>query len=407
MGPRVFFLTVDRWYRRSTEIRFSSIDLDLSDLEDIASVAMSVSSYVIRLEGLPFRVTSEELLDFFEDCDVHKGIEGIHLIMNRDGRASGMGYVELQSGEDVENAVKKSQKNIGRHNRYANIFQCGTEELSWYLRRKDVDRDGDKKFRVRLQGLPFRATEYHIAKWFEAVAMASDVEIHLNNDGRPSGDATAFFDSKAQADDALKKDRDDMDGRYINIVAEGERALARNGVKVRISGLPFRATEQEMVDFFSPEAECVGARVIYNREGRPSGEAIAEFESEEQAQLAIKYKNREHLGNRFIILSMEDPGFGGFGDDRGGNSFNGMDDASTANFKIRMGGLPFKATVKEIQDWFHPEADCAHVKILLNREGRPSGEALASFETEQEAERAMVKNKEYLGERFVILTPQY
>merc|ERR1712037_169493 len=174
MGPRVFFLTVNRWYRRSTEIRFSSIDLDLSDLEDIASVAMSVSSYVIRLEGLPFRVTSEELLDFFEDCDVHKGIEGIHLIMNRDGRASGMGYVELQSGEDVENAVKKSQKNIGRHNRYANIFQCGTEELSWYLRRKDADRDGDKKFRVRLQGLPFRATEYHIAKWFEAVAVASD-----------------------------------------------------------------------------------------------------------------------------------------------------------------------------------------------------------------------------------------
>jgi len=245
---------------------------------------MSVSSYVVRLEGLPFRVTREELLDHFEDCDINKGIDGIHLIMNRDGRASGMGYVELQSGEDVENATKKSQKNIGRHNRYANIFQCGTEELSWYLRRKDADRDGDKKFRVRLQGLPFRA--YHSA----------------------------------------------------------------------------------------PQS---------------------------------KYKNREHLGNRFIILSMEDPGFGGFGDDRGGNSFNGMDDASTANFKIRMGGLPFKATVKEIQDWFHPEADCAHVKILLNREGRPSGEALASFETEQEAERAMVKNKEYLGERFVILTPQY
>ena len=51
--------------------------------------------------------------------------------------------------------------------------------------------------------------------------------------------------------------------------------------------------------------------------------------------------------NRFIILSLEDPGFGGA--DRGGNSFNGYDAASTANFKIRMGGLPFKSTVKEIQ----------------------------------------------------------
>ena len=71
---------------------------------------MSVSSYVVRLEGLPFRVTREELLDFFQDCDIHKGIDGVHLIMNRDGRASGMGYVELQSGEDVENALKMSQR---------------------------------------------------------------------------------------------------------------------------------------------------------------------------------------------------------------------------------------------------------------------------------------------------------
>ena len=85
---------------------------------------MRVSSYAVRLEGLPFRVTREELLDFFQDCDIHKGIDGVHLIMNRDGRASGMGYVELQSGEDVENALKMSQKNIGRHNRYTVLAFC-------------------------------------------------------------------------------------------------------------------------------------------------------------------------------------------------------------------------------------------------------------------------------------------
>lgn len=64
----------------------------------------------------------------------------------------------------------------------------------------------------------------------------------------------------------------------------------------------FRASEQEMIDFFKPDADCVGVRVIYNREGRPSGEAVAEFESEEQAENAIKYKNREHIGTRFILV---------------------------------------------------------------------------------------------------------
>lgn len=72
-----------------------------------------------------------------------------------------------------------------------------------------------------------------------------------------------------------------------------------------------------------------------------------------------------------------------------------------------MGGLPFRASTKEIREWFQPEAECVHVKIMMNREGRPSGEALAEFESQEMAEKAMVKNKQYMGERFVILTPQY
>ena len=35
---------------------------------------------------------------------------------------------------------------------------------------------------------------------------------------------------------------------------------------------------------------------------------------------------------------------------------------------------------------------------------RPSGEAIAEFSSKVEAEAAMKMNKEYLGERFVVLT---
>ena len=67
-----------------------------------------------------------------------------------------------------------------------------------YIERKDApDR---KKFRVKMHGLPFRASEYEIAKWFEPDSLCSDVEIHMNREGRPSGDATAFFDSDEQAE---------------------------------------------------------------------------------------------------------------------------------------------------------------------------------------------------------------
>ena len=118
------------------------------------------------------------------------------------------------------------------------------------------------------------------------------------------------------------------------------------------------------------------------------------------AENAMK-KNREHLGTRFVILTREDAGSSdsGVGGDRGGHT--------PGKFPIRMGGLPFRATTKQIMEWFQPEADCRHVRVIMNRDGRPSGEALAEFDTEEMAEAAMKKNKQYLGERFVILTPQY
>jgi hypothetical protein len=41
-----------------------------------------------------------------------------------------------------------------------------------------------------------------------------------------------------------------------------------------------------------------------NRDGRPSGDAIAEFETEEAMEEAMK-KDREHLGTRFVVLTRE------------------------------------------------------------------------------------------------------
>ena len=89
------------------------------------------SRYVVRLEGLPFRVTKEELEEFFCDCTLPRGLDSIHIILNREGRASGLGYVELTSSEDVDKACRLSRQYIGRHNRYANITDCEGEELQW------------------------------------------------------------------------------------------------------------------------------------------------------------------------------------------------------------------------------------------------------------------------------------
>ena len=44
-----------------------------------------------------------------------------------------------------------------------------------------------------------------------------DVQIHLNQEGRASGDVTAYFKSEDMARAAMKRNKEDMEGRYINL----------------------------------------------------------------------------------------------------------------------------------------------------------------------------------------------
>lgn len=96
--------------------------------------------------------------------------------------------------------------------------------------------------------------------------------------------------------------------RYINLTLDsaaatfGGAAAQISEFCLKMSGLPFRATEQEMKEFFLPEAKCKDVKVILNKDGRPSGDAIARFDSKEEMEAAM-VKDREHLGSRFVILS--------------------------------------------------------------------------------------------------------
>lgn len=378
-----------------------------------------VSEHVARLEGLPFKVTKAELVEFFAECDVTKGEEGVHLILNHEGRASGLGFVEFGTAAGLEAGVQLSNKNIASYGRYAKISECPTKEFQWYLNRMDAGTES-KKFRVRMRGLPYRVTEYEVAQWFAPEASCSDVEIHLNSDGRSSGIATAFFDSREDAENALKKHNADMHHRYIALSLESEDPMSRHGFFIRMGGIPFRASDEELKEFFLP-AKCVSVRIIFNSEGRPSGNAIAEFESEADALQAME-KDRETLGKRFVILTRVDASGYNLNEDGGGES-NGerrgrnsggtggrgfdADSEGRGSFAVRMSGLPFRVTVEEIKEWFNPEATCSHARLLMNRDGRPSGEAVAEFATQEEADQALTKNRQNLGSRYVILKAQY
>ena len=155
-----------------------------------------------------------------------------------------------------------------------------------------------------------QVNEYQIACWFDSVADCVDVQIHLNQEGRASGDATAYFKSEDMARAAMKKNKDLMEGRYINLSMDSVTATFNSDTShnseycIKMSGVPFRATEQELRDFFRGAKDPIRVKVILNRDGRPSGDALAEFDSEEAVNKAMM-KNRDCMGSRYVVLNRE------------------------------------------------------------------------------------------------------
>ena len=62
-------------------------------------------SYVVKLRGLPWSTTADEILTFFSDCNIRDGKLGTHMTMSREGWPSGEAYMEMETDEDIEKTV--------------------------------------------------------------------------------------------------------------------------------------------------------------------------------------------------------------------------------------------------------------------------------------------------------------
>merc|ERR1712150_402256 len=124
-------------------------------------------------------------------------------------------------------------------------------------------------------------------------------------------------------------------------------------------GVPYRTTEQELKDFFRPAAECVDVKVVLNREGVPSGDAIATFASEEAVQAALSC-DKKNLGSRYVVLQRsEKNGFpssaaaGAVGSQHAssGGGGSGGNGSHRHPFSIKMNGLPYEAGEQDAMDF--------------------------------------------------------
>ncbi|XP_055760206.1 epithelial splicing regulatory protein 1 isoform X1 [Salvelinus fontinalis] len=284
---------------------------------------------VIRARGLPWQSSDQDIARFFSGLNIAKG--GAALCLNAQGRRNGEAMVRFISEEHRDMALQRHKHHMG--NRYIEVYKATGEdflkiaggtssEVALFLSRED-------QVIVRMRGLPFTATPDQVLAFFsqgegpkEACPVSGDKDGILFvrfPDGRPTGDAFVLFASEEHAQCALRKHKDILGKRYIELfkstAAEVQQVLNRyssaplipvapaplvsmlpsvsllpspGGVRdcLRLRGLPYTATIEDILAFLGEYTHDIrphGVHMVVNQQGRPSGDCFIQMRSAERA----------------------------------------------------------------------------------------------------------------------------
>lgn len=273
---------------------------------------------------------------------------------------------------------------------------------------------------VKLRGLPFTASDVEIKEFFAGCQIARDRGIHfvVNHDGRNNGEAFVRFETREDYYKALRKDRERMQRRYVEVFGstEADMDAARRNAEaiqgggrtlgsqenffgvVKMRGLPYSATLYEIKEFFKGLEVRHDGVFLCEKDGRPNGEAFVEFVLEDSAEEAVKY-HRQVLGSRYVEIfksSRVDMMQAMQIRDRRAAAFD------SGEFFIKMRGIPYTAREREVYDFFTSRNVVpSGVSLVYDRPDQITGTAFIEFGTPDELSRALSLTKETMGHRYV------
>jgi len=321
--------------------------------------------FVVKLRGLPWDTTKNEIYNFLNDCNILNGERGIHIMIGHDGRPTGDGFVELVSMNDVDKAKAHDKQNLGK--RYVEVFDSKPSEMQWFVSHMPGGNTGggggggmsshDADVFVRLRGLPFEVTKQDIAQFFSGIQIADyGITITMDQTGRPSGEGFVEFASSSEREKACERNKEKISHRYIEIFK-----CSRQDVK-----------HVSQSNFGGGYSQLMGARP--GPYDRPSGMGYG----------------------------------GGRGGRRGGggggvrSSDKDLKDCTTGHM-ILMRGLPFEAKQGDVYRFLAPIIP-AEVRMLMVTDGdktKPKGTCEVDFMTHSDAVAAMSKNRMMMGHRYI------
>merc|ERR1719309_1708828 len=182
-----------------------------------------------------------------------------------------------------------------------------------------------------------------------------------------------------------------------------------NHAVVRARGLPWQASDTDIARFFTGlNVAPGGVALCLSPQGRRNGEALVLFESLAHRDMALR-RHKHHIGNRYIEV------YKATGEDfinvAGGNNSEAQEFLGRGGqVIIRMRGLPYDCSAKQVIDFFNTGEDACEVLdddhgvlFVKKPDGRATGDAFVLFKEEGDGEKALQKHKEIIGSRYIEL----
>eukprot|EP00638_Chattonella_subsalsa_P006534 CAMPEP_0117776310 /NCGR_PEP_ID=MMETSP0947-20121206/27675_1 /TAXON_ID=44440 /ORGANISM="Chattonella subsalsa, Strain CCMP2191" /LENGTH=381 /DNA_ID=CAMNT_0005603219 /DNA_START=89 /DNA_END=1234 /DNA_ORIENTATION=+ len=195
----------------------------------------------VRLRGLPFECSIEDVLQFFQGLSVQDVVIGM-----QGDRCSGTAVVLFKDAMSQAGAIQRNREHMGR--RYIEVFQAARMDYydAIYEKRKQGDDvpstrrqnasrtmpqdpvDDSSKGVLKMRGLPFSANRADVLDFFRGYNVIPDsVAFVTGSDGRVTGEGFVAFYSEGDAAAAMDRNRNMMGSRYIELFISSPQEMQR------------------------------------------------------------------------------------------------------------------------------------------------------------------------------------
>ncbi|CAM2112618.1 G-rich sequence factor 1 [Caretta caretta] len=369
-GPLLHPAHPGRSYGQDLSSSFQDEYPPLSEYEPIPSKTGEEDDvFLIRAQGLPYSCTVEDVLSFFADCRIRNGERGIHFLLNRDGKRRGDALIELESEQDVQNALEKHREYMGQ--RYVEVFEIHNEDVDAIL--KSLQSSSSPAVNdgvVRLRGLPYSCTEADISEFFAGLDIVEMTFVMDQRGRRKTGEAFVQFAAPEMANQALLKHKEEIGNRYIEIFPSRRSEVRTHSGSYR--GKMMMKNTYPTAKLIK-ESESVFEENELSQTLGPTAACESEKENESYREVIEKPRDASEFGST----------------------------SSPLHF-VHLRGLPFQASAQDIVNFFAPLKP-AKITMEYNSSGKATGEADVHFETHEDAVAAMAKDRSHVQHRYIEL----